>query len=185
MNPLFQRKKEYALGQIAGLRLTAAPSAASGTLLIWLLLSAVGYGLLDLPLGTAAWGGLIAALLHRLASLIHNLGHAWAARRAGYPMRDARFGLLLAAARYPKDEPKLPAVVHIRRALGGPVLSFLVALATAGWLLIGRPAAGVGAWLVWFFFLDNLLVYTLGALLPLGFTDGSTILYWRQRRGGD
>ncbi len=32
-----------------------------------------------------------------------------------------------------------------------------------------------------FFFLDNLLVLTLGALLPLGFTDGSTILRWRAK----
>ena len=35
------------------------------------------------------------------------------------------------------------------------------------------PAAGfIAAFLFW----DNLLVFTLGALLPLGFTDGSTII---------
>ncbi len=52
--------------------------------------------------------------------------------------------------------------------------------------LIG-PILVVVAWntnaiLKWssiFFFLDNLLVLTIGALLPLRFTDGSTILYWR------
>jgi hypothetical protein len=34
-----------------------------------------------------------------------------------------------------------------------------------------------------FFFLDNLLVFTIGSLLPLGFTDGSTLLAWWPRRG--
>jgi len=33
--------------------------------------------------------------------------------------------------------------------------------------------------LVWFLAIDNFFVLGLGALLPLGFTDGSTILYWR------
>jgi hypothetical protein len=32
--------------------------------------------------------------------------------------------------------------------------------------------------LVIFTFIDNLLVFTAGALLPLGFTDGSTLLHW-------
>jgi hypothetical protein len=33
-----------------------------------------------------------------------------------------------------------------------------------------------------FFFLDNLLVLTLGSFLPLGFTDGSTLLEWWGKR---
>jgi hypothetical protein len=33
-------------------------------------------------------------------------------------------------------------------------------------------------WVALFFFLDNLLVLTLGAFVPLGFTDGSTLLRW-------
>jgi hypothetical protein len=37
-------------------------------------------------------------------------------------------------------------------------------------------------WVGVFFFLDNLIVFTLGALLPLGFTDGSTLLYWWGKR---
>jgi hypothetical protein len=43
-------------------------------------------------------------------------------------------------------------------------------------------ATAVTGFLLLFFFLDNLLVFTLGAFLPLGFTDGSTLLrYWPQR----
>jgi hypothetical protein len=33
-----------------------------------------------------------------------------------------------------------------------------------------------------FFFLENLFVFTLAAFLPLGFTDGSTLLEWRGKR---
>ena len=49
-------------------------------------------------------------------------------------------------------------------------------------LIILWLANGVGGlvyWLaVWFFF-DNLLVFSLGALMPLSFTDGGTLVkYW-------
>jgi hypothetical protein len=43
-------------------------------------------------------------------------------------------------------------------------------------------AGGVAFYVAAFFALDNLLVFTLGAFLPLGFTDGSTLLYWLPRR---
>ena len=39
-----------------------------------------------------------------------------------------------------------------------------------------------GTWLALLAAGDNLLVLGLAAFLPLGFTDGSTILPWRQRR---
>ncbi|MCP4424315.1 MAG: hypothetical protein GY803_07490 [Chloroflexi bacterium] len=45
-----------------------------------------------------------------------------------------------------------------------------------------RPLGGPIYYLSLFFFLDNLLVFTLGAFLPLGFTDGSTLIrYWPHR----
>ena len=45
-----------------------------------------------------------------------------------------------------------------------------------------RPAGGA-AWLVArLFFVENLFVYTLQALLPPGFNDGATLLYWWRRR---
>jgi hypothetical protein len=31
-------------------------------------------------------------------------------------------------------------------------------------------------------FLDNFFVFTLGAFIPLGFNDVSTIIYWMRRR---
>ena len=45
-----------------------------------------------------------------------------------------------------------------------------------------RDAGGVAWWVAVFFFLDNLLVMTLGAFLPLGFTDGDTLLAWWGKR---
>ena len=38
-----------------------------------------------------------------------------------------------------------------------------------------------GKYLRSFLAADSLLIYTLGALLPLGFTDGSTLLRWKRR----
>jgi hypothetical protein len=37
-------------------------------------------------------------------------------------------------------------------------------------------------WLALFFFLENFVVFTLEVFLPLGFNDGSTLLYWLRRR---
>ncbi len=82
---------------------------------------------------------------------------------------------------YPADEPELPAWVHIRRALGGAPASFVLSLIVGAILLGLREPHGVGYWLAVFFFWENLLVFTMGAFLPLGFTDGSTLIrYWGQ-----
>jgi hypothetical protein len=56
----------------------------------------------------------------------------------------------------------------------------LTSLALA--LFIGESG---GLWYlpVLFFGLENLLLYGLGAFLPLGFTDGSTLLEWWPKRG--
>ncbi|HNP72000.1 MAG TPA: hypothetical protein PKK15_12855, partial [Kouleothrix sp.] len=63
-----------------------------------------------------------------------------------------------------------------------PLASLLLTLVAAGLALALRPAGGA-AWLVaLFFFAENLLVYTGQVLLPLGFNDGATLLYWWRRR---
>lgn len=171
----------YELGHVAGLRVTAKPSAVLGTLLLWAALSAIGIGL-GVPAAEAILGGLAATGLHWLSSLAHHLGHAVAARRTGYPMLGVRLWGVLGSSIYPRDEPALPARVHIRRALGGPLASLLLTFIAAGLVLALRPTGGA-AWLVaLFFFGENLFVYTLQVLLPLGFNDGATLLYWWRRR---
>ena len=87
-----------------------------------------------------------------------------------------------ASGLYPLDEPELPARTHVRRALGGPVMSLIVTIVAVviAWLM--RSAGSPYTWIAVFTVLDNFLIFTLGAFLPLGFTDGSTLLrLWRAR----
>jgi hypothetical protein len=158
------------------------PSAWIGVVALWVLFSAIGLFVLGIEWPKAIVGGLIAALLHFASDILHQLGHAWAARQTGYPMTGVRLWGVLSTSVYPRDEPPLPASVHIRRALGGPLGSLLVSILAALLLFALRDRDGVLRWLALFFFLDNLLTFTLGAFLPLGFTDGSTLLYWWGRR---
>ncbi len=174
--------KKIELGQMAGLRLSAKPSAIIGFFLLWIILSVVAVALFETATGEAIVGGLIAAALHYGSEIVHNLGHAWAARRTGYPMDGLLLVGVLGVSLYPRDEPPLPAGVHIRRALGGPMASLLLTLVAAAIALTLRPSGGT-PWLVGaFFLLENLLLFTLGSLLPLGFTDGSTLLEWWKKR---
>lgn len=168
----------YELGHLAGLRLTAKPSALLGSLGLWALLSAIGWLGLGLGLAPALLGGLAAMVIHWLGELLHQLGHAWAARRTGYPMIGIAFWGLLSTTIYPRNEPELPGRIHIRRALGGPLASLLVTLLAIplAWLL--WPRGGALAWVALFAAVENGLVYTAQVLVPLGFNDGSTILHW-------
>jgi len=177
------------LGNIAGLRLTAHRTAVVGFVLLWAILSGMAIALFNLSPMAAILGGLAATILHFASELWHQLGHAWAARRVGYPMIGVRCWWVLGASIYPKDEPTLPGSVHIRRALGGPAASFLLAMVCGALSLllidfvVAEPIRPTFVqktiwYVIFFLFLDNLLVFTLGAFLPLGFTDGSTILRW-------
>ena len=175
-------KTTYRLGTLAGLRLTASWTAIISSLILWSLLTEAATLWLHATFWGALVAGLVTVLLHWASVLVHQLGHAWAARRTGHPMTAIHFWLVLSASRYPRDEPELPAGVHIRRALGGPLFSFALALVLGALTWILRPVGGIIWWAALLLFLDNLLVLTLGALLPLGFTDGSTLLYWARRR---
>lgn len=172
--------KEYKIAQVAGLKISGTRVALVASIFLWLLLSWLAFTSLDLRLGQAIVAGLLGVILHWLSEINHNLGHAWVAKRTGYPMIGVRLGALglFAASLYPPNEPKLPAGIHIRRALGGPAGSLLLALLAAplAWAL--RPAGGLLSAVALFLFLENLFVFTLGALIPLGFNDGTTLLQW-------
>ena len=175
-------KTTFKLGRLAGLDLSARPSALAGSIVLWVIFCAIGIELLNFSFPKALTTSLIAVALHWISEILHNLGHAWAARRTGYPMIGVQLWGVLSMSIYPHDEPSLPARAHIQRALGGPFGSLLVTLAAGVLTLALRSIGGVGWWLALLLFLDNLLVFTLGALLPLGFTDGTTLLYWWRRR---
>lgn len=175
-------RTKTSLFQAAGLRFSAARSAFVAFLLLWVTLSLAAGLLLHFSLLSAILGAFAAAFLHWVAIVLHHLGHAWAARRAGYPMTGVRFWGLLAVSRYPSDEPQLPATIHIQRALGGPLGSLFASFVSAGLVWALRLWGGLFWWLALFFLLDNLLTFTLGAFLPLSFTDGGTILTWLRKR---
>ncbi len=175
---------ETMLGTLAGLRVTARRSALIGSIVLYVIVIGLMMAF-NIPIGSALLGGAIVVILHWFTEFVHQLGHAWAARRAGYPMIGIRCGTfgVLATSLYPPDEPALPAKVHLRRALGGPIFSawlsviaFLVVLVTA------RGAAAMWEFVVWFFFLENLVVMTLQVFIPLGFNDGGTIWRWMGKR---
>jgi hypothetical protein len=175
---------EFKLGRLMGLDISATPAAIVGTLGLWIVLSALGYWLLQMPVGNAILGGLGTTLLHHLAGLWHQLGHAVAARSTGHPMSGIRFGFLgiLSSDVYPPDEGELPPAIHIRRALGGPLGSLVMSIIAAIIFLLintGR-SGGTVWWLALFFLIDNFGVFTLEVFLPLGFNDGSTIQRMRQ-----
>lgn len=166
------------LGNLSQLEISAKPSALFGFLLLWSVLSWLAFNVLRLTFGEALVGGFICALLHFLSELLHQLGHAGAARRTGYPMRGVRFVYVLGVSLYPKDEPALSGKIHIRRALGGPVVSFVLSVIAFLILLIAQNYGGALYWVALWFLLDNFFVFFLGAFLPLGFTDGNSIYKW-------
>jgi len=173
---------ETKLGTIGGLRLSARTSAFISSLFLWIFVFGLGMWVIRLPWSAALLGGLLLVALHWGSILTHHLGHAIAARRTGYPMTGVQLWGLLGRSLYPAAEPALPGQVHIRRALGGPIASTLLGLAAAVLTFLLRPAAGLIWWLALFVTLDNLVILGPGAFLPLGFTDGSTILHWWGRR---
>jgi hypothetical protein len=177
--------KEYRLGKWAGLQWSMMRSAIVGAIGLWLVVVGLMVAVFNIPIGSALLGGVIVVLLHTLSESVHQLGHAWAARRTGYPMSGVRFGVLglFAASLYPPDEPPLPAKIHLRRAVGGPIFSaWMSTIAFIVILMTIRTTAPVWQFVWWFFFLDNLFVMTLQAFIPLGFNDGATIWHWVRQR---
>ncbi len=168
------------LGTLFGLRISAVPSALAGGATVWLTWSLLAIAVFAVPIVSALAVGILALTGYWLSDLIHQLGHAWAAQRTGYPMVGIRFWGPFSASIYPPDEPVLPAAVHIRRALGGPLISLVTCVPTALLALAAADAAPVWRWLTLFLFLVNVGI-TVQVFLPLGFNDGSTLLYWLRR----
>ena len=134
---------EYEIGKIFGLRLSIEPKFFIGTAIIWLVVGAVSFLLLEATFLQAFLVGLVTTLLYWASDIVHHLGHAYAARRTGYPMAGIRLGtlLLLGTSLYPDDEGQLPGAIHIRRALGGPVASILLGIVVGILAFILYPAA--------------------------------------------
>lgn len=98
------KEKSYSLGQIAGLKLSAGASTMPAFILLWVVLAVLAYWLIRLPLAMSILAGGICTLLHYLSGTWHQLGHAWAARRSGYPMNGIYFWGVLSTSLYPAGD---------------------------------------------------------------------------------
>jgi hypothetical protein len=176
--------RTFNLGETFGLKLRARPTAVLSALFIWIAVSIVGMKLLKLKPVKAIPGGFLAMLIHFLSEWWHQFGHAQAAEQTGYPMQGMEFQGPIARSQYPRNEGVLSAEVHIQRALGGPIFSLMLAIVSGLIALALRPFGDPVLLVTFFSFADNLLVFTIGALMPLGFTDGSTLIHWVRRRRG-
>lgn len=178
------QKGSVTLGQLQELEIRARPSAVLSAFIIATAITLLLFKSLKWRPWAAVSGGFIAALIHYLSELWHQFGHARAAEQTGFPMQGVTLmgPVPVGVSVYPDSEGLLPAETHIMRALGGPIFSLLLTLASGLLALLFRPFGGLPLFLTVFTFLDNLLIYTIGALLPLGFTDGSTLLAWWDQR---
>lgn len=176
-------KRSRTVFKIAGIAIQLNRSWFIGCLILALFLLGLAWVWLPLPTGARLVFTAVAFCLHWASELTHQLGHAWVAKRLGYPMERIRAWYLLAAGLYPANEPALPAETHIKRALGGPVTSLLLGLAGSVVALGLRPLGGLAYYLALFFTFENLFFFCLGSLLPLPFTDGGTLRYWWPKRG--
>jgi hypothetical protein len=173
--------KTLKLGSFAGLKILAKPTALIATIVLWLVFTLIGRKVFKLSTKQAILGGFIATEIHWVSELWHHFGHAQAAKQVGYPMSGICANGPIAASLYPPDEPTLPGPTHIKRALGGPIASGALALVMAILTIALRPIGGIPLMAASLAFFENLFVLSLGAFLPLGFTDGSTILhYWNR-----
>jgi hypothetical protein len=178
------RAGEMRVGRVGGIDVLLTPAWAAGTILLVVLFAGLGHYLFHHGFADAVIGGVSVALAHWVSEVVHNVGHNAAARTTGHPMTGTRLGfmLVLGTSLYPADEPELPPEAHIRRALGGPAASAgLTVIIGIGALFLAGTSVG---WMVLLWFLDNLLIFTLGAFVPVGFSDGSTLIHWRRRRAG-
>ena len=175
-------RKKFTFLTIGNIPITTTQPALIVSFALWVIFALIGLIVFDLSVSNSIFGGVAAVLLHWVSDVLHQLGHGWVAKKVGYPMREIRLLHILAASIYPRDEPELPAEIHIRRALGGPPVSFALAIlgAVISFLLQGKT--GLLYLLAQFVFWENLLVIGVGSLLPLGFTDGSTLLEWWPKR---
>jgi Zn-dependent protease len=167
---------EIRLGRFAGLAVSAVPSAIAGSLVLWAFYGFLGAWFFHADTLEAVPGGLALMMLYWLSELLHQSGHAAAARSVGKPMTGVRFYLTLGMSLYPENEGAVTPDQHLRRAVGGPIRSAVVTLITGAIAAVMAFLHVPGAWVAVLYAVSNLLVFTLGALLPLGFNDGSSII---------
>jgi Zn-dependent protease/CBS domain-containing protein len=123
--------------------------------------------------------GVAAALLFFASVLLHELGHAWQARREGLEIDGITLWLFGGVAEFKGTFPNAGA--EFRIAIAGPLVTLVLGVGSLLLALAPLPSAveGVAAWLGYINLL--LLVFNLIPALPL---DGGRVLraaLWRAR----
>lgn len=114
--------------------------------------------------------GVSIAGYHAFIQLVHQLGHALAARASGYPMTGIRYDYIFTYSTYPKDEPPLPPNVHIQRSLGGlGGTTLMLALTVILWLRGRQQLPRIMRGLLTFLLLDSLLLFAGSVISDGGF----------------
>jgi Zn-dependent protease len=121
----------------------------------------------------------VAALLFFASVLLHELGHAWQARREGLEIDGITLWLFGGVAQFKGAFPSAGA--EFRIAIAGPLVSLVLGLGFVLIALAGLPSAvdGVAAWLGYINL--TLLIFNLIPAFPL---DGGRVLraaLWRAR----
>lgn len=157
-------------------------SALVGSLIMVIILAGTALALAGLSVQDAVIAAIIALALHWFAVLIHNYGHFAVAKRIGHPSTGLLLRLVFARVNYPDDEGELSPQIHLKRALGGPLFSLILAALVIPLALLGLiPMGGIEQFLGYWLLFDYGWVFTFGAFLPPmrfeWFTnDGGTIL---------
>ena len=174
--------KKYHLGRIGELEIYFQRNIFIGALILLGIFTASASLFLEYDFNKSLFAGALAVIAYYISEYFHQQGHQAAAKKTGYPMEGMLFIWVLAASLYPKDEPTLSSEIHIQRALGGPIRSFLISLIFEIFAWALSPNKNLAYDFFVFISGINLIVFCLGAFLPLGFTDGSTLLEWWPKR---
>ena len=87
-----KRDERNQIRHMGRLAVESAPLAFAGSIGLWVIVVLLMMAVFNIPIGSALFGGVIVVVLHWFCETVHQLGHAWAARRTGYPMTGMRFG---------------------------------------------------------------------------------------------
>jgi|GEM_PF-1541017 len=169
-------------GDLGGLRVIIKGSAVVASLILWLVLSGFAIVVMEQSLLFGVFSALVALAFHWVNVWVHHQGHYAAGVAMGHPLRHVVAFALIALDVYPPNEPTLPARTHVRRALGGPMVSVAFTGVLVGIAVPWFALAGSVWWPFLFLIVDNTLINVLGAMLPLKWigieTDGDTLLQW-------
>ncbi len=166
--------KHYDLGDLGSIKISADRSAVAGVVLVLIVNLVMAFNVLQGTGLDKIMAGVLATFAYFISLMLHHIGHYLAGLYTGYPLYATHFYLVLARDLYPASEPKLSPNIHIRRAMGGPAISVIAAL------LCLFFAQLIPSGILWFVFAAgfwfNLLVFTLGALIPFGGLDGDVLV---------